>query len=185
LGIVLALFLLFGALVVVVGVLAVTGDPGECTPGGTAPISNDAQHSASFQQKLDALNATLDGGAPGSTTFDESELTSRANTYADEHDIPFDNINVCVHDGDGEGSAAFSFLGMDVKIKVRGTVDLSGDHPDAHVDDMEIGNVPDFLTGPIESAANSAIDDAFNDVNLEHSYTPVLTPGQAQLDGTP
>ncbi len=180
----LSLLLLAVALIVAFGVLAVTGGPSACTPGD-GPVAVDAAHSASFQQKWDALNATLNGGAPGSATFNESELSSRADTYLKQHNAGFHNPRICVYNGAGEGSATFSFLGMHVKVKVRGTVDLTGRHPTARITHMDVGNVPGFLTGTAERVVNRAIDSALNDVNLHHRYTPSLTPGQAAVNGVP
>ncbi len=183
-GGILSIVLLAVVFVVVVGVLAVTGGPGPCTPGD-GPISVNAASSASFQQQWDTLNATLDGGTAGSTTFNESQLSSRADTLLREHDVGFNHPRVCVHDGSGEGSATFSFLGLDMKVKVKGTVDLTGRHPKAKVQHMDVGNIPGFLTGPAQKAVNRAIDSALDDVDLHHRYTPSLTPGQAAVSGAP
>jgi len=62
---------------------------------------------------------------------------------------------------------------------------LNAAHPKAHIDSMEIGNVPGWAAAPVESLVNRALDSALNDVNLEHKYTPTLTPGQAALGGQP
>lgn len=183
-GIILTLVLLAVLFIVVVGALAVTGGPGPCTPGD-GPITVDAANSTSFQQKWDALNATLDGGAAGSTTFNESELSSRADTFLRQHDVGFNHPRVCVHNGSGEGSATFSFLGFDMKVKVKGTVDLTSSHPKAKVQHMDVGNIPGFLTGPAQRVVNRAIDSALDDVDLHHRYTPSLTPGQAAVSGAP
>ncbi len=183
-GIILLLFLLFGAFVVALGALAATGGPSPCTPGG-GPISVDAGNSASFQQKWDALDLTLDGGAPAAASFSESEISSRADTYLEEHDVGFSDPRVCIYAGEGEGTATFGFFGLDVKVRVRGTMDLTGDSPKAKIADMEIGNVPGFMLAPAESAVNRAIDAALDDVDLEHSYTLDLQPGQAGVNGSP
>jgi hypothetical protein len=183
-GILLAIVMLAVAFVVVFGVLAVTGGPGACTPGD-GPITVDAANSASFQQKWDVLSATLNAGAPGSTAFSESELSSRADTYLKQHNVGFHNARVCIHNGSGEGSATFSLLGFHVKVKVTGTVDLSGSHPKAKVTRMDIGNVPGFLTAPAEKIVSRAIDSALGDVNLHHHYTSALTSGQAVVSGVP
>jgi hypothetical protein len=183
-GLFLMLFLLFGVFVVALGALAATGGPGPCTPGG-GPITVDAGNSSAFQQKWDALDATLDGGAPANASFNESEISSRANTYLEDHDVGFSDPRVCIHDGEGEGTATFSFLGIDIKVRVKGTMDLTGDHPSAEVDDMEIGNVPGFMLAPAEGAVNRAIDAALDDIDLDHTYTLDLQPGQAGVNGTP
>ena len=184
LGIILSIVLLAVLSVAVVGALAVTGGPSACTPGD-GPITVDAANSTSFQQKWDALNATLDSGAAGSTTFSESELSSRADTYLRKHDAGFNHPRVCVHNGSGEASATFSFLGFDMKVKVKGTVDLTGRHPKAKAQHVDVGNIPGFLTGPAQKVVNRAIDSALGDVDLHHRYTATLTAGQSDVSGTP
>jgi hypothetical protein len=180
----LSLVLLAVVFIVAFGVLAVTGGPSACTPGD-GPITVDAANSASFQQKWDALNPTLNSGAPGAATFSESELSSRADTYLKQHNVGLHNPRICVYNGVGEGSATFSFLGMHMKVKVRGSVDLTGRHPTSRINHMDIGNVPGFLTRPAERVVNRAIDSALNGVNLQHRYTPSLTRGQAAVSGVP
>jgi hypothetical protein len=145
----------------------------------------DAAGSDAFQRKWDAFNATLDGKAPASVALSESELTSRAKTYLDKHDVGFHDPRVCLHNGYGEGSATFSLLGADVKLKVKGTMDLTGAHPKAHVDSMQVGGVPGWLTAPAERVVNRALDGALNDLNLDHRYAPVLTEGNVTVGGTP
>ena len=172
--------------VVVVGALAFTGGPGDCTPGG-GPIEVSAANSEAFQQKWDGLDATLDGGSPASVTFTESEIASRADQFLTvEEDTDFSDVLICIHEGFGEGTAKVSgFLGLDVRARVKGNVDLSGDHPVAQIDDIEVGNVPGFLVDPFENLVEDAIDEALDGVNLKHTYAPALSEGQAQIDGTP
>ncbi len=183
-GLILLLFLLFGLFVVALGALAASGGPSPCAPGG-GPITVDAANAASFQQKWDAMDLTLNSGTPASAQFNESEISSRADTYLEEHDVGFSDPHVCIYDGKGEGTATFSLLGIDVKVSVRGTMDLTGDHPKARIDEIEVGNVPGFLLAPVEGAVNRAIDSALDDIDLEHSYGLQLTPGQADVNGTP
>lgn len=66
------------AFVVVVRALAVSGSPGDCTPGG-GPIVVDAANSAAFKQKWKGFNEALDAGSPSAVTLTESEI-SRART---------------------------------------------------------------------------------------------------------
>jgi hypothetical protein len=183
-GLVAGVILLAVVFVVLIGVLATRGGPGACSPGG-GPVTVDAANSDAFQRKWDAFNAVLDGKAPASVALNESELTSRAKTYLDKHDVGFHDPRICLHNGYGEGSATFSLLGTDVKLKIKGTMDLAGAHPKAHVDSMQIGRVPGWLTAPAERIVNRALDSALNDLKLDHRYTPVLTEGNVALSGTP
>jgi hypothetical protein len=184
LGILLSLFGLFVLFAIVLGALAVTGGPGDCTPGG-GPITVDAAHSDAFKQKWNAFNDVLDAGSPSSVTLTESEISSRAQTYLDDEDTPFKDARVCIHDGKGEGQAKMKFIGLTMKFKVTGTLELDGAHPKAHIDSIDIGNVPGWMIGPAERVVNRGINSALNDVDLDHKYTPVLTPGQAAVSGAP
>lgn len=64
-------------------------------------------------------------------------------------------------------------------------MDLSGDHPVAKIDDIEIGNVPGFITGAIEGFVEDAVDEALEEIDLKHTYTPTLMEGDARIDGQP
>ncbi|TET98470.1 MAG: hypothetical protein E3J29_03645, partial [Dehalococcoidia bacterium] len=150
-------------------ILAFSGGPGDCTPGGGTITVNDANAQA-FQDKWDAFDIQLDGGAPSAVTLNESEVSSRANQYLrDETDVDFEDIRVCIHDGFGEATGSLeAFLGLDTKIKIKGNVDLTGENPEARDLEIEIGNVPGFITGAIEGLVEDAVDEALEDIDLKH-----------------
>ena len=182
------IFGLFGTLLlillIIVGgtvVLAFTGGPAPCTPGGGA-ITVSAANADAFDSKWDSFNATLDGGSAAAVNFNESEISSFVDR---EVGSPFSGPLVCIHDGYGEGTATFEVLGFDSKIKVKGNMDLTGAHPLAKIDDIEVGNVPDFMVTLVEDFVESAIEDETKKVDLDHPMTPTLTEGDAKLDGTP
>lgn len=182
------IFGLFGTLLLIlliVGggtvVLAFTGGPGPCTPGGGA-ITVNAANADAFDGKWDSFNATLDGGSPATVNFNESEVSSFVDREVGD---PFSGPRVCIHDGYGEGTASLEILGFDAKIKVKGNMDLTGTHPVAKIDDIEVGNVPDFMVTLVEDFVESAIEDETKKVDLGHPMTPTLTEGDAKLDGTP
>jgi hypothetical protein len=167
-------------------ILAFSGGPGPCTPGG-GPITVSDANATAFQQKWDNFDAALDGGTPSIVPFTESELTSRANQYVTgETEVDFEDIRVCIHDGFGEATAKLTtILGLDTKVKIKGTLDLTGDAPEAKIDDIEIGNVPGFVTGLVEGLVEDAVDEALENIDLKHTYAPELTDGQAQINGQP
>ena len=184
-----AIIVILIAAVIFVGanvLLAFSGGPGPCTPGGD-PITVNAANADGFQQKWDGFDAVLDGASPSSVSFDESEVTSRADQYIrDEADVDFNDIRICIHDGSGEATGSLeAILGLDTNVKISGTLDLSGDTPVAQIDDIEIGNVPGFITNAIEGFIEDAVDEALEDIDLKHTYTPTLTEGEAQIDGLP
>lgn len=185
LGILFGIITLFMIFVVATAILAVAGGPGECTPGG-GPITISGANADSFQSKWDGMDDTLDAGSPASIDLNESEVSSRADMYiSDESDAPFKDVRVCLHDGFGEGSAELSILGIDVEVKVTGTMELTGETPVADITDIEVGAVPGFATNLIESIVEDAIEEGLNDIDLKHDYAPTITDGNAHIEGTP
>jgi hypothetical protein len=171
----------------VVGGLAITGGPDDCTPGG-GPITVSDALSDAFQQKWDEFDAKLDGGSPASVTFNESEVTSRAVNWINNEDGPdFDDAQVCIHDGYGEATGTLRGWGpFDVKFMVRGTVELVGDSLFTVIEDVDVGNVPDGLTSWFESQADGPIEEGLDNLGLEpHTYTIILTEGSATVEGQP
>ncbi len=169
-------------------VLAFTNGPGQCTPGG-GPITVDAANAEKFDQKWDDLDAVLDSGSPSSITLNESEISSRADRYfTEEQDLDFRDVRVCIHDGYGEASGTLdAILGLQVEIKLKGTMDLTGDAPKLDIDDLEFGKVPGWLVDTADAiyGAENDIDLALEDIELKHTYTPTLTEGEVRIDGVP
>ena len=184
LGLISSLLTLLVLVVLITGVLAYTGGPGACTPGGVAIEISDAQ-AASFDQKWDQLDASLDGGAATAISLTESELSSRADQYIRDHSGDISDVRVCVHDRQGEVTGKVdAFLGK-IKFSAKGTVDLTSGHPVAKFDDIAVGNVPGVVLGLLEGTVESAIEELLDDINLSHTYTPSLSEGSAQIQGTP
>ncbi len=165
-------------------ILAFSGGPDPCNPGG-GPITVDDANASMFQQRWDAFDIILDGDSPSSVTFNESEVTSRADQYIrDETDVDFKDIRICIHDGFGEATGSLeAILGLETDVKISGTLDLTGDHPVAKDVDIDIGNVPGFITDAIEGFVDDARDEALEDIELSHTYTPTLTEGEARIAG--
>ncbi len=184
LGIVVGVITAAGVLIVVVVVagaaLAVTGGQGPCPPGGGPITVNDATAQA-FDNKWEALNNTLDNGSPATANFTESEVSSFVDREAGS---TFSDVRICIHDGFGEATAKMDFLGLDADIKVTGNVAFA-EHPEAVDVDIEVGNIPDFLTNLFEGAIESLIEEETEKVDLEHSYSSIPTEGNGQIDGVP
>ena len=108
--------------------LAISGGPGDCTPGG-GPISVSAANAQAFQLKWDAFDQLLDAGSPSSVSFSESEVSSRADQFVrEETDVDVDDLRVCFHDGFAEVSGKLnSGIGINSEVRIRGSVDLSSD----------------------------------------------------------
>src|SRR3990172_6831835 len=75
-------------------VLAFTGGPAPCTPGG-GPITVDAANADAFDGKWDSFNATLDGGSAAAVNFNDSEISSFVDL---EVGSPLSRPRVCIHD---------------------------------------------------------------------------------------
>jgi len=184
-----AIIVLLIAAVIFVGVnviLAFSGGPGSCT-AGNPPLTVNAANAEGFQQNWDGFDAVLDSGTTSSVSFNESEISSRADQYIrDETDVDFVDVRICIHDGFGEASAKLeAILGLETEVMVTGTVDLTGDTPQAQITDIEIGNVPSFIVDIVEGQIEDAVDEALENIDLSHTYTPTLTEGQALIDGEP
>ena len=171
----------------VLGGLAITGGPADCQPGGGSIVVSDAL-SETFQQKWDAFDATLDAGSPASVTFSESEVTSRAVNWINNEGGPdFDDAQICIHDGYGEATGTLRSWGIfDVKFKLRGTVELSGNRLLTDIEDIDIGNVPDPLHLWLEGQLEDPIEEGLDNLGLEpHTYTVILTEGSVTVEGRP
>jgi hypothetical protein len=169
--------------------LAVTGSPGSCTPGG-GPITVSDANVAAFQQKWDAFDQLLDAGSPTSATFSESEVTSRAAQFIEEETgVDVDDLQICFHDGFAEVSGKLSSgIGVGSKVRIQGTVDLSGERATASVDEVEIGAVPGLLVDVAETIgldANDALNEALDELNLQHRYVPMFSEGSVEVSGRP
>ena len=186
-----AIATLVGAVVVlgmVMSVLAFSDGPGQCTPGG-GPITVNAANAESFDQKWDGLDAALDSGSPSSITLTESEISSRADRYfTEESALDLRDVRVCIHDGYGEATGTLdAILGLQVEVKLKGTVDLTGDAPRTDLDDIDFGKIPGWFIDISDAifGVEGDINEALEDIELKHTYTPTLTEGQVQIDGVP
>lgn len=183
-GIFLGLILIAVILGAITTALMATGGPGACEPASGELVVNQANSDA-FIAKWDAFDQALNNGTPGFVTFNESEIASRAASWANDEDVPFEDMRACLHDGYGEGSATLRVLGMDVKVRIKGTLDLSGDNPQAKVDDISVGNVPGFLMAPVEAIVDRSLDEGLNDLEIDHDYSLTLKEGEATVGGRP
>lgn len=184
-GVIVGVIGLVVALAVVVFLLAAVGGPGACTPGGDEIVISAANADA-FDRKWEAFDDILDNGSPSFIVLSESEITSRAERFIEEAAGEIGDVRICLHDGFGEVTGNVdAFLGIDADFRAKGTVDLSGEHPVVDFDDIDIGSVPGFVVDPFEGLLEDAIEELLDRIDLEHSYTPTLTEGEARIDGQP
>jgi hypothetical protein len=57
--------------------------------------------------------------------------------------LDFRDVRVCIDDGHGEATGTLdAILGLQVEVKLKGTMDLIGDAAKTDIDDIEFGKVP-------------------------------------------
>jgi hypothetical protein len=166
--------------------LAIVGSPGSCDSQGRTVVA-DLAGAASFQEKWDDMNDTLDAGQPSSATFTESEATSRAQLWAEEHDAPVSELKLCFTLDGGSGSAKVDvpFFPGDVDVLVDGTLDLTGEQPVAEIDSIEMGSLPGPFTDLVENFITRLIDNETEDITLQHDYGIEFGEGEITITGQP
>jgi len=128
---------------IVGGVLIFTGSPSPCSDREIVPSSAASQQLRAdwkrFEQEATAGRAQI--------TFSEVGVTSRGVEYIDEKNIPLEDLQVhFCPDGLGEATGTIKTPGPDVKVLMRGTLDLSGAKPRIDVRTIKAGNFPGFGT---------------------------------------
>ena len=171
---------------VILFLLAITGSPGSCR-SDDRPIAVSPELAAALQAKLDQLDASLDAGQVSTIVFDESEATSRARQWADEHEVPVSDVYVCfdVDRGSASGKVDAPFLPGDVDVLIRGRLDLTGVRPELKIDEIKAGGLPGPLTGLMKGFINDLVDNETEDIVLEHDYGLAFGDGEATINGQP
>ena len=168
-------------LVIVGGVLVMTGNPQPCADR-EIPISPAAAQS--LKDKWDAFAAQAASGQ-ASVTFNESEVTSRGVEYLDEKDVPMNDLQVYLcPDGYGEAVGTINALGRDIHVLIRGTLDLSGAQPRIDVQKIEAGNLPGtvgtrIVNGILDRSDVKTLDVDVNITGISYA------DGEATLEGAP
>lgn len=139
-------------LAIIGGILAFTGDPTPCV---------DRRSTASTGAALNATarwEAFKAAGPGASVTFTEEEVTSQGVAYLQDRGSDIQGLQVYFcPDGKAEAKGKVSFLGRDLNVLFRGTLDVSGGQNRLVVDSVEAGNLP--------SAVGTRIVEQFLDRN--------------------
>jgi len=171
--------------VVLTALAAFAGSPGECE-SEDREVQISSALSQQFQAKLDQFNEQLDAGQADSFTFDESEATSRGREFLEEKNAPIEDLKVCFNGERVSASGKLSaVLGLDVKVKVTGALDLNGEHPRLGDLDIDVGRVPGFVTGGLEGIIEDVINDQLDHIDVEHQLKITFGEGTATLSGQP
>lgn len=164
--------------------LAVAGSPGTCGDG--RDLTFDPQLARDYEQRWLELNAQLTGGRPASFTVSDSEATSQSRLFLAEAGAPIRDVRVCFVPGAADANGTISPpIGPDIAVRVKGSVDLSGQHPQARIDSIRIGGLPGFIARPFLSTVERLIDDQAQQIVLDHRISVRLTDGQAVISGQP
>lgn len=172
-------------LVVAVSTLLVfNGSPGQC--GGGRDISADPQIAFTYDQRWLAFNGQLINGLPATLNVTENEATSRADLFLAQANAPIDDLRVCMVDGGADINGKIDTpLGPDIEVRVKGSADLSGQHPDANIDSIRIGAMPAFVTRPFHGLVSRVIDREMNRIQLDHRLDVEIREGETTITGTP
>ncbi len=164
--------------------LLVAGSPGEC--GGGRPVTFDAALANDYEQRWLALNSQLTTGRPASFAVTDSEATSQSRLFLAESGAPIRDVRVCFVTGAADANGTISPpIGPDIAVRVKGSVDLSGQHPRARIDSIRIGGLPGFVARPFLGPIERLIDDQAAQIALDHRISVELTDGQAVISGQP
>jgi len=128
---------------IVGAILIFTGSPDPCTDREFEPSSAASQQ---LRTEWDQFSASAAQGH-AEIVLTEVGVTSRAVEYIEEKDIPLEDVRVhfCA-DGLGEALGTIKTPGPDIRVLLRGTLDLSGDKPKIDVDTIKAGNFPGYGT---------------------------------------
>ena len=164
--------------------------------GEERPVSRDDTYAQTFQQTWDSIDEQLTAGATEVTLgFSESEVTSRASAFLDERDAPVHDLVVCFHDGYAEARATVEVPGasdlpligglFDTTARVKGTLDLAGEHPKLVITDLNAGRLPGFVEDELRSNVQDEVNKRLDDLVIRYDYTSlVFTEGTATITAT-
>ena len=171
--------------VVLTALAAFVGSPGECD-SGDREVEVSSTLAQQLQDKLDDFDEQLDAGQAASFTFDESEATSRGREFLEEKNAPIEDLKVCFNGERVSASGKLdAVLGLDVKAKVSGALNLSGEHPRLDDLDIDVGGVPGFMTGRMEGIIEDVVNDQLDHIDVEHQLEITFGEGTATLSGRP
>lgn len=163
---------------------AFRGSPGEC--GNSTIVTDDPALVASYDQRWAEFNAQLLRGLPATIVVSEEEATAKTRAFLVLSDAPIDDVRVCFTPGQGDISGTIDGpMGADVKVRLKGDVDLSKAIPDAEITSIEIGALPRFMTRPFDGLVSRIVDDQLEQIFLVWEIDAEIGDGEATLTGQP
>ena len=171
--------------------------PAPCIPSGPAPpvpgaaaaalpVFSEAA-AASYQTAWDGFQATLDSGQTATVTFNETEVSSRAQQWLDERDSRITELRICFTEGGAGASAKLDvpFMPGDIDVLVHGTLILTGDQVEVDIDEVEVGGLPGPMNDPMQSFVDDVIADETIDLELERDYQLAFSEGSVTVSEQP
>jgi hypothetical protein len=169
-------------------ILMFTGEPAVCdNPPLRVGRELDPPPSPGLATQLDArwdqFSADiLNGQAVFQAT--ESEVTSRARQYAEDEDIPVEDLFV-YYCGDGKGQLAgrLDVAGVGASFVATGTLVLGAENPVVEIDSVDVGNMPGFVS---DAVLDLLLDDDSRTLELDENLLGFdIRDGLAELIGGP
>ena len=158
---------------------------------GLRDVVTDPALAQTWQERWNAFRSEVDAGQGISITFEESEVTSRATRWLGDEDIPLKRVTICFYDGEAEARATAEVPGVrdvpfiggvfDTEVRVRGRIDLSGDHPRIDITSMDAGKLPGFATGLVEDDIESLLKRQLEELTLSHAYDVTFRETQDEI----
>lgn len=177
-GVVLLLF------VAMVALLAFQGSPGLCGAGRDIRVSPTLAQS--YEERWLQFNTTLTSGRRATLNVTDSEATSQAEDFLATSNAPLRDVRLCFVPGGGDANATVSTpLGRDIRVRLKGNVDLSGRYPRAQISSVQIGALPAFVTRPVRGIVTRIIDDQGERIELDHRLSVEVHEGEVTITGEP
>jgi hypothetical protein len=172
----------------IVGALMLTGKPEVCdNPPSRTGRELDPPPSDQLADELEARweqFSTASRSQPTVFEATESELTSKARQYADEEDVPVDDLFVYYcSDGQGQLAGRVDVAGFGANFVATGTLILGGENPVVEIDSVDVGNMPSFVA---DAVLDLLLNDDARTLELDENLVDFeIGDGLALITGEP
>jgi hypothetical protein len=167
--------------------LILTGEPGICDSPVRVGRDLDPPPSDALADELEARWDEFSADIRNQQAVfqaSESEVTSRARRYAEEEDIPIEDLFI-YYCGDGKGQIAgrIDVAGLGTSFVATGTLVVGGEKPVVELDSVHVGKLPGFVADVI---LDLLLDDDSRTLELDENLLGFeISGGLAELIGGP
>lgn len=171
------------------------GDGGCRSADASAParqVTSTETLAQQWQQRWEALQTLLASGQAGLITFDESEVTSRANQFLRERDAPVKDVVVCFHEGSAEAWAKADvpvlsdvpLIGgvFEAHVRVAGTVVTIRPPLRIVIQEIDAGRLPGAATDALRDRLQDAVNSRLEGQTLDYPYAVRFSEGRVTLE---